>query len=640
MQTRSKSRQTMKKVLHADGLFTIVALPGSTVGDVAVIDGIAYTIVDESTLRAMIDKAFEIGFHIAWQNVSRVCTSKIRHMDGLFQSKRKSRRVWRDLDVSHWDTSNVLNMENMFYNVDWTTKHQIGNWNTSNVQTMENMFARSNVNDPSIAKWNTRRVENMKKMFKDSTFNQFIGKWDTSHVKTMAGMFEDNTVFNEALNSWDVSRVQDMSHMFSMAKRFNRHLSKWNTSNVQNMKYMFFGAESFNKPIGNWDVSNVIHIDGMFSNAINFNQDLSQWKLRRSTISTSKGVFWMARSFVPRGWSVPVVKKDRKRISRGPIGRDFGIARWTTEEYQNLQDIRRSKHPKFGSRTNLIAQLKRRPREPNEYSPLGIDNAISQYMRNAGLKTPLKPRLFKNVRYLYRGLHSVLASQLIRERRLHDPGYIAFSRSEEISERYARGGIMLRLDTWKLPAGIPWIWFHGENRTSSVCKFRNTQPGTCGEENEVLFPPGELVLGHPYVSDNPDRRVLHYITIDYIPAVDAKSITGKKIIRRIGPPKLDSTEPQTAYDRKIDDMYHKIMNQKHRRFKPVPKQELPELLEALRDFDDHGTLRLIKDPNDLPHIIPPHDLARIFHLIYQDYNPNYQDEIYKIIRSVKNRVVP
>lgn len=544
------------KIRHADGQFTIVALPGSSVGDTQVIDGIEYIIVDKPHLASMIQ-------HKTWQELSRVCTSKITHMDKLFMPRTwGNRTIPSNVDVSHWDTSNVVSMDSMFSGAESLMKYQIGNWDTSNVRTMENMFARSTFNDPSIAKWNTRRVENMKKMFKDSTFNQFIGKWNTSQVKTMAGMFEDNTYFNQALNSWDVSRVQDMSHMFSGAQSFNRHLSKWNTSNVQNMKYMFSGAQSFNKPIGNWDVSNVIHIDGMFSGALNFNQDLSQWKLKNSTLQSTMHVggfiFRGARSFVPRGWSIPYVKmmmgKMMSKRERYPTGRNWTILHWTGEHYQNIQDFRRLKPREFNTMKDLNENAKHTVR---------IDDAVAQYMRNSGLKTPHKPRIFENVRYLYRGFHGEMAKKFKHTHRLQDHGFLAFSRSYHVAERYGRGGVVLRLDTWKLPDGIPWVWFHGEmcNTKPPPRGMRNTLVGTCEEEEEVVLPPGELISRSVFLPKEPHSNT-HYYTIEYVPSMNSKSLSGKKIIRRVGPRKLNSTEHQTAYDRKISKMYHTIMNQK------------------------------------------------------------------------------
>jgi surface protein len=43
------------------------------------------------------------------------------------------------LNVSNWDTANVINMGNMFYNCELSTLDLSG-WNTANVTTMSGMF--------------------------------------------------------------------------------------------------------------------------------------------------------------------------------------------------------------------------------------------------------------------------------------------------------------------------------------------------------------------------------------------------------------------------------------------------------------------------------------------------------------------
>lgn len=151
----------------------------------------------------------------------------------------------------------------------------ITNLDISNLTNMSWMFRDSTFNQP-IGEWDTSNVTEMYQMFyNDTSFNQPIGEWDVSRVKDMSSMFFKSWSFNQDISKWDVSNVTKMNYMFQETP-FNQDISKWDVSNVTNMRYMF-NASPFNQPIGNWDVSSVQKMGYMFCDAKSFNQDLSQW---------------------------------------------------------------------------------------------------------------------------------------------------------------------------------------------------------------------------------------------------------------------------------------------------------------------------------------------------------------------------
>ena len=201
-----------------DNGVTIKARDWAFVGDTGVVNGIGYTIVSRNTLIAMINDD---------EDVTRVCTSRIVSMNGLFTD------LTFNQDISSWDTSNVTTMYQMFFNT--------------------------------------------------SLFNQDIGNWDTSSVTNMSSMFRNNSVFNQDIGDWDVSNVTYMSSMFNNNSAFNQDIGNWTTSSVTDMSYMFNNNSAFNQDIGDWDVSNVINMNSMFlQNAGEngqFNQDLSMWNV-------------------------------------------------------------------------------------------------------------------------------------------------------------------------------------------------------------------------------------------------------------------------------------------------------------------------------------------------------------------------
>lgn len=198
-------------------------------------------------------------------------------------------------DISHWDTSNVTSMGDMFWGAK-TFNQDISKWDTSKVTTMSGMFASANSFNQDIGGWDTGNVTNMSEMFGGAiSFDQDIGSWDTGNVTNMAKMFRDTNTFNQNIGKWNTSNVTNMERMFWHALAFNQDLEKWDTSNVTNMHSMFKSAVMFNGDIGMWDTSNVETMADMFSNATAFNQDIGKWNT--SSLTEVAYMFWDAINF-------------------------------------------------------------------------------------------------------------------------------------------------------------------------------------------------------------------------------------------------------------------------------------------------------------------------------------------------------
>ena len=190
--------------------------PLATLGDTADINGITFTVVDNST----------IAGQIANNNVN-LCTTLVTNMSELFENNASF-----NSDIGFWDTSNVTNMSYMFSG-STTFNQNIGSWDTSSVTNMNGLF-----NDATV-------------------FNQDIGNWITSSVTEMNGMFSPTVSFNQDIGNWDTSNVTDMSYMFNDALVFNQDIGNWDTSNVTDMSYMFYVANAFNQNLSGWCVTNI-----------------------------------------------------------------------------------------------------------------------------------------------------------------------------------------------------------------------------------------------------------------------------------------------------------------------------------------------------------------------------------------------
>lgn len=103
-----------------------------------------------------------------------------------------------------------------------------------------------------ISHWDTSMVTDMSNLFLLCCgFNDDIQYWDVSNVQNMESMFHGAINFNKSIMCWDVGNVKNMKCVFYSAESFNQNINDWNVSNVENMAYMFYNAASFTQNINN-----------------------------------------------------------------------------------------------------------------------------------------------------------------------------------------------------------------------------------------------------------------------------------------------------------------------------------------------------------------------------------------------------
>jgi surface protein len=150
---------------------TIKACSGARPGDIGVLNGVGYLVVDNVRLDEMSADN---------EDLTNVVITLVTDMSGV--------NISFNPDISSWDTSNVTDMSGIFGGAS-TFNQNISTWDTSNVTDMSGMFDGLESGGTS--------------------FNQDISSWDTSNVTNMNAMFRYATSFNQNLSSWDVSKVTD-----------------------------------------------------------------------------------------------------------------------------------------------------------------------------------------------------------------------------------------------------------------------------------------------------------------------------------------------------------------------------------------------------------------------------------------------
>ena len=173
------------------------------------------------------------------------------------------------IDVSNFNTSNVINMQSMFNTQYITSIVGLNALDTSNVINMHNMFSNCRVNGLDLSSFDTSNVIDMSSMFYDSSVDYLdMTSLNTSRVTDMSLMFTGLKVNAVDVSSFDTSNVTNMSQMFQNVKVDIIDLNGFDASKVTDMMRMFEGTG--NVKIINLDNINSINatiMTGMFANS-------------------------------------------------------------------------------------------------------------------------------------------------------------------------------------------------------------------------------------------------------------------------------------------------------------------------------------------------------------------------------------
>ena len=140
-------------------------------------------------------------------------------------------------EINYCNTSNFVSMKEMFYYVPGIKKiNGMNKWRTKKVTNMNNMFYYCGVTELDVSNFDTSNVINMACMFQEcySLQSLNVSNFNTSNVTTMAYMFDNCDNLTELnLSNWDVSNVSSMACMFRECYSLQSlDLSNWDISNV------------------------------------------------------------------------------------------------------------------------------------------------------------------------------------------------------------------------------------------------------------------------------------------------------------------------------------------------------------------------------------------------------------------------
>ena len=176
------------------------------------------------------------------------------------------------------NTSNLTNMQWMFYGLDNIQTLDLSGFDTSNVTSMEAAFTCcNNLTSLNMSSFNTRNVTDMSGMFGGCT------KYDSDNNIIEGTHYCLLTSLD--VSNFDTRNVTNMSAMFSTCTNLTSlDVSNFDTRNVTNMIGMFHSCSSLTSlDLSNFDTSNVTDLWDMFRWCEKLQTlDLSGWDLTKA----------------------------------------------------------------------------------------------------------------------------------------------------------------------------------------------------------------------------------------------------------------------------------------------------------------------------------------------------------------------
>ncbi|MCI5984045.1 MAG: BspA family leucine-rich repeat surface protein [Firmicutes bacterium] len=179
-----------------------------------------------------------------------------------------------ELNLSSFNTKNVVNMKYMFAKNNTLISLNLSNFNTINVENLEGLFYKCiGISELNLKSFNTSSVTNMSLMFSgcSSLTSLDLSNFNTSSVTNMSLMFDDcSSLTSLDLSSFNTSNVTNMSFMFlGCSSLTTLNLCGFNTSNVTNMSSMFCDCSSLTSlDLSSFNTSNVTKMSSMFYNCL------------------------------------------------------------------------------------------------------------------------------------------------------------------------------------------------------------------------------------------------------------------------------------------------------------------------------------------------------------------------------------
>lgn len=248
-------------------------------------------------------------------------------------------------DLSAWDTSSAVNMQEMFQSASAFTGTGIGAWNVENVKNFKWVLANCVNFETDLSGWNPKSATTLASAFwGDSLFTGTgLENWDVSNVSNMNYIFTNCISFDCDLGAWNTESATTMTSTFWDCRLYDgRGLENWDVSKIGDFQWLF-GLSAITQDISGWDMSSAQYLSGMFYQCPVFNVDLSAWNT--SNVETGVDMFVSAAAY-----NQPIEKWDLGKMYAGAeagfdrafngtamstVNYDLALDAWANETYHS-----------------------------------------------------------------------------------------------------------------------------------------------------------------------------------------------------------------------------------------------------------------------------------------------------------------
>jgi len=210
--------------------------------------------------------------HLTTVDFSKLDTSRTKIMTGMFSGS-----FFKKLDLSSFDTSNVISMDDMFSNLNLymdACDLNVSNFDISNVSDknddsmvdgLYNTFAGSNVKTLNLSGFKKTKVTTINSMFFAVKAGEIImPNFDTSNIDDWERVFEDSDIGHLDISNWDMRNRDEIyeSVLFDGAKIGSITLGPNNkfiwidTPKSPNGSWINVGRGTMDNPEGNLSFQN------------------------------------------------------------------------------------------------------------------------------------------------------------------------------------------------------------------------------------------------------------------------------------------------------------------------------------------------------------------------------------------------
>ena len=226
-------------------------------------------------------------------DLSKFNTSNIVNMLCMFAVNENITQ----LDLSKFDTSRVTNMSSMFSGCESLTQLDLSSFNTSQITAMYEMFENCvSLTQLDLSNFDTSQVTTMNRIFYGcySLSQLDLSNFDTSNITTMSNMFNFCRSLTQLdISNFNTSKVTNMHCMFEHCRALTQlDLSSFDTSQVGDMSSMFYNCRKLTQlDLSNFDTSEVTVMDSMFEECENLTTIYVSNKWNTNSVKHHKDMF-------------------------------------------------------------------------------------------------------------------------------------------------------------------------------------------------------------------------------------------------------------------------------------------------------------------------------------------------------------